>query len=79
VPAEKVKQKHINDIKQCVTSVNQELQKKISFEELSATLRYGFATACSLFLEEDTFNDDEEKYAERARIVFSADTWTYKR
>jgi len=80
VPNEKLKGKLIADVKQRVTSVEQELGKEISFEECADAMKKGFAENFNAELVKEELTLEEIELAEKiAAEKFAAKEWNFKR
>ncbi|MCX6798877.1 MAG: biotin/lipoate A/B protein ligase family protein [Candidatus Diapherotrites archaeon] len=80
VPNEKLKGKMIEDVKQRVTSAEQQLGRKVPFEEAAAAMKKGFEENFGVKLEEGELTAVEEgmaKMAEERRFAYSG--WNYCR
>lgn len=80
VPAEKVSDKMIADVKQRVTSIKEVLQREVLFEELRAALVRGFAEALGIEMYARTLSQSEESTARRlAEEKYSTAEWNLSR
>lgn len=80
VPNEKLKGKLIEDVKQRVTSVEKELGKEISFEQMAVAMKRGFEKAFDAKLTEGKLDSEELKLAEKIKTgQFSKKEWNFKR
>jgi lipoate-protein ligase A len=80
VPNEKLKGKLIEDVKQRVTSIEQQLGKKVSFEQTLSAMKKGFEENFGVKLKESKPTKEEailasEIMAER----FANDAWNFRR
>ena len=80
VPNEKLKGKLIEDVKQRVTSLEQQKGKKISFGQLSSALRKGFEENFGVKLKKGKLAAEEKSLAKEIREnQFAAEQWNFKR
>jgi len=78
VPKEKIKGKFIEEIKNSITSVRKELNRDISYIEVSEALKQGFIDCWKAELIEDILTDREIKFAELiVKETFGNDDWNY--
>lgn len=63
-----------------VTSLREELDRLVSFEEAATALRHGFAGALDVVLEPGELTDEEDRLTERLRAEkYSSEEWNLKR
>jgi lipoate-protein ligase A len=67
VPAEKLKDKLISDVKERVTSINSALPKTVDFEEVCSALAAGFEKSLDIELEKGELAQTELQLAEEIR------------
>jgi len=80
VPDEKLKGKLIEDIKQRVTSVEQQKKEKISFEKLAEAMKKGFEQNYNVTLNKEELTKEEMELAGKIRKErFSSEEWNFKR
>ena len=80
VPSEKIRDKLISDVRQRVTSINQELGKDISYMELCRSLKNGFEKKFSIVLKESPISKEEAALAEKIKKEqFSNPEWNKRR
>lgn len=80
VPNEKIRDKLISDVKQRVTSVNQEAGKKYSYFEVAAAIRKGFEENFHARLVEEPLTPEERQLAEKIAVEkFLKPDWTRMR
>ncbi|MFH1588674.1 MAG: lipoate--protein ligase family protein [Candidatus Diapherotrites archaeon] len=80
VPDEKMKGKLIENVKQRVTSIENELNKKIEFETVSKAMQKGFEENFEIILMQEELTQEELKLAEKIREErFAKKEWNYKR
>lgn len=80
VPDEKMKGKLINDIKQRVTSIENELGKSVSFAEVSRAMKKGFEQEFGAQLLPSELSSHEKKLAQKiTKEKFAAKEWNFKR
>ena len=80
VPNEKLKGKLIEDVKQRVTSLEQQCGKKVSFEKLSGSLKKGFEKEFGARLVKGKLTEEETGLADKImQERFSAKEWNFKR
>jgi lipoate-protein ligase A len=80
VPAEKIKGKLIDEVKERVTSLRSILGRDVSFEEAAAAFARGFGETLGLEYERAEVLPEEERRArELAREKFSAREWLFKK
>lgn len=80
VPNEKLKGKIIEDVKQRVTSIEKELGKKISFQEVASAMKKGFEENFGVKLVEGQLTQEEKELTEQIREErFSRETWNAMR
>ncbi len=80
VPDEKMKGKLISDIKQRVTSVEQQLGKKVSFEKVASAMKAGFEKEFGAGLEKGKLSGEETLLAKKiAKERFSSREWNFRR
>lgn len=80
VPDEKLKGKMIETVKQRVTSIENELIRKVSFDEVAVAMKKGFEENFGVRLVEEKLTDEEKNLAEKIRAErFSKKEWNYKR
>jgi lipoate---protein ligase len=80
VPDEKLKGKMIQQVKERVTSIELQLQKKVSVEEVSDALKKGFEERFSVKLVEGKLTETELELANKLeKEKFTNREWNYKR
>ena len=80
VPYEKLKGKMIENVKQRVTSVENELKRNVSFEEIANAMKKGFEENFGVELIEEELSEEEKNLAAKIREErFSKEEWNYKR
>ncbi|MBI2598366.1 MAG: lipoate--protein ligase family protein [Candidatus Diapherotrites archaeon] len=80
VSNEKLKGKLIEDVKQRVTSVEQQLGKKVSFQKLAGALKKGFEQEFSATLSKEKLSKEETGLAEKImQEKFLTKEWNFKR
>lgn len=80
VPNEKLKGKLIEDVKQRVTSIENELGRKVSFNEVAAAMKKGFEENFGTALVDGQLTAKEKELAGRIREErFSRDSWNAMR
>ncbi len=76
VPDEKIKDKMIKAVEERVTSLNKELKKEISIDELRDCLIKGFESAFNIRFEESGLTKDEAALAEKlCKEKYSTSEW----
>ncbi len=79
VPSEKLRGKIIEDVKQRVTSLEQQLGKKVSFESLSKALKNGFEKEFDAKLVKGKLTAEESALAEKIMHErFLSKEWNFK-
>src|SRR3989344_688988 len=80
VPSEKMKGKLIEDVKQRVTSIEQQAGKKISFEQTVFAMKKGFEESFGVGLKESKPTKEEAQLAKQIMGErFASDTWNFRR
>ena len=80
VPDEKMKDKLVKSVKERVTSLEQELGREASFEEVSKAMKKGFEEQFEAKLVEGELSKEEKALAEKVRKErFSVREWNFKR
>lgn len=80
VPNEKIRDKLISDVKERVTSVNNCLERYISFSEIAKAMKNGFEEEFNIKLVEGKLTEEENQLTEKfERECFSTKEWNYKR
>ncbi len=80
VPDEKIRDKLITDVKQRVTSVENEFGKELSFEDCATAMKLGFQKAFNANLVKGELSQEELKLAEQIKKEqFSKKEWNFKR
>ncbi len=80
VPDEKLKGKLIESVKQRVTSIENELGKKVEFAEVVEAMKKGFEENFSAELVKEELAEEEKLLAEKIRKErFSSREWNFKR
>ena len=80
VPSEKIREKLISDVKQRVTSLEEQAGKKILFSELSKSLKTGFEETFGEELIKGPLSRMEMELAEKiSNERFSSKDWNFKR
>ncbi|MFH2028167.1 MAG: biotin/lipoate A/B protein ligase family protein [Nanoarchaeota archaeon] len=69
----------VNKLNQRMTSINQELKKEITYDELKKAMIKGFETELSLNFTEDTLTKKEQELAQKLYMEkYSTDNWNLK-
>jgi lipoate-protein ligase A len=80
VSQEKISDKMIADVKERVTSIRDLLDRAVSFDELRAALKAGFAKALGVELVHGELTTNETQTAERVKSErYGKDEWNLKR
>ena len=80
VPSEKIKGKLIEDIKQRVTSVEQQLGRKVSFDQTLSAMKKGFEKSFGVELRESKPAKEEAELAKQiVEERFANDKWNFRR
>lgn len=80
VPSEKIRDKLISNVKQRVTSIEQELNKKVSFEEVCEALEEGFKKGLNLTMKPSKLTSSEITMAKKlAYEKYSKNKWNFMR
>lgn len=80
VPSEKMRDKIVSDVKQRVTSVEEQLGRRVEFGEMSDALKKGFEKAFDAGLVSGMLSRKEMLVAEKiAKEKFLAKEWNFKR
>ena len=80
VPDEKIKDKKIQEVKQRVTSIKNELGHEVNNEEVKNALAIGFSKSLKIEFEESKLTDDELQLAEKVKKEkYSTNEWNFKR
>jgi len=80
VPDEKIKGKMIENVKQRVTSINNQLNRKVEFSEVSDAMKKGFEENFNTELVKGELTKEEIELSEKIRKEkFSRKEWNYKR
>lgn len=79
VSDEKMKGKLIESIKQRVTSINSQLNKKVEFDEVSEAMKKGFEENFEAELVKGKLTSEELNLAEKIKETKSSVEWNYKR
>ena len=80
VPDEKIKDKLIKNVKERVTSLNKESDKKVNFRDLCKVLKKGFEDYFHIKFKKSEFSSEELDLAEKIRKEkFSKKSWNFKR
>ncbi|MFH1588572.1 MAG: biotin/lipoate A/B protein ligase family protein [Candidatus Diapherotrites archaeon] len=80
VPDEKMKGKLVENIKQRVTSINNQLERKVEFNEVSKAMKQGFEENFNAELVKGELTEKELSLAEEIKKEkFSSHEWNFKR
>jgi len=80
VPDEKIKDKLVKSVKQRVTSLEQLLERNVSFEETAKAMKQGFEQEFEAKLVEGSLSEEEKQLAGKVKEErFSKEEWNFKR
>lgn len=80
VPDEKMKGKIIEDVKQRVTSIDNQLGKKVEFQAVCDAMKKGFEENFGVELVKEELTQEEKDLADKIREeTFSREDWNYMR
>ena len=80
MPSEKLKGKLIEDIKQRVTSVEQQLGREVSFDQALSAMKKGFEKSFGVGLKESKPAKEEAELAKQiVEERFANDKWNFRR
>lgn len=80
VPSEKIKDKKIQEVKQRVTSIKDELGHEVDYEKVKNALAKGFADSLEIEFEENQLTKVEWDLAEKVKNEkYSTKEWNFKR
>jgi lipoate-protein ligase A len=79
VSPEKISDKFIASVYERVTSINREMGRKLSFEEVRAAMSEGFASALDVKLVEGELTHRELELANELRSKLGSEEWLRRR
>ena len=79
VPNEKMKGKIVEDVKQRITSLEQETGREYSFRDVAEAMKKGFEKTFEARLVLGELSEEEKKLAEKLREKFASREWNFRR